>query len=204
MKSSFMRPAMVLALALGLAACGGKASFELGGVISGLQYDGLVLTNNDASDLKVAAGVTTFRFPNTIDYGASYDVKIKTNPAHQTCVLGRGVDTAGRLATIQIVIQCALQPHALGGTVSGLTADGLVLTNGSNGLVTVAKSTTGPNFESKFSLPAVLYGDTYGVSVLSQPSGGTLFCSVGPTGTGKMGDTDVADIAVTCVPRTGT
>jgi len=199
MKSIFTRTAIVLALALGLAACGGKASFTVSGTVVSLKYPGLVL-NNNGTDLPIAVGTTTFSFPNTISYGETYDVTVKINPLHQTCLppiggtTGHAIDTAGRMASISVEIDCAVNSFTVGGSVSGLTADGLVLTNGSSGgTVTVANAATA------FTFPAVIYGVSYGVTVLTQPTG--LTCSVSPNGTGVMGDAAVADIAVTCVPN---
>jgi hypothetical protein len=173
MKSTFTRPAIVLALALGLAACGGKATFTVGGPISGL-----------------------------IDYGTSYSVSVKTNPAHQTCApvgadpTGHAIDTAGRMASISVQISCGMNTFTIGGTASGLTANGLVLTNGSSGgTVTLDAGATA------FTFPAVAYGVSYGVTVLTQPPSGTVTCSVSPNGTGVMGDAAVGDIVVTCVPK---
>jgi len=68
-----------------------------------------------------------------------------------------------------------------------------VLTNG-NVTFTAPNATTGFTFGVK-----VQFGDTYGVTVLSNPAG--LSCTVA-NGAGTMGDTDVSNIAVTCVPRT--
>lgn len=208
MKSSLMRPALVLALALGLASCGGKAGFTVAGTVAGLQYKGLVLTTN-GMDLAVDAApppvppattITTvnFSFPNQISYGDVYDVKVKQQPLHQTCGPVSAVlatDTAGRLAQINIPFTCGLNSYAIGGSVSGLTADGLVLANGSTGgSVTVAKDA------AAFTLAPVTFGVTYGVTVQTQPTG--LVCSVDSKGTGVMGDAAVTDIGVTCVPRT--
>ena len=201
MKSTVTRPAIVLALALGLAACGGKASFTVGGTVSGLSYPGLVL-NNKGTDLPIAVGATSFSFPNTISYGETFDVSVKINPLHQTCAPqgasnGHAIDTAGRLAVINVPITCGLNSFTIGGNISGATADGLVLTNGSaGGTVTLGTGVT------IFTFPAVPYGVSYGVTVLTQPTSGTVTCSVGPNGTGVMGDAAVADIAVTCVPKT--
>lgn len=192
MKSTFLRPALALALALGLAACGGKATFVVGGTISGLAFPGLILVN-DGSELAVAAGATTFAFPNQIDYGAAYSVTIKANtsPLHQTCSVLNGADTAGRMASINIGIVCGLNAFAIGGTVTGLTTDGLVLTNGtSGGTVTVAKDATGYTFGT-----AVPYGNTYGVTVLTQPTGQT--CTVANP-SGLMQDASVGNINITC------
>lgn len=192
MKSSFMRPALALALVVGLSACGGKASFTVGGIIDRLAYPGLVLANG-SDTVAPEATATTFAFAKGVDYGTSYDVTVKTQPAHQTCAIPNGKDTAGRLATINILVSCSTNAYAIGGTVTGLTAEGLVLTNGSTGgtLVVLKDSTT-----FTFLNNPVTYGNTFGVTVLTQPAG--LSCSVA-NGTRTMGDAAVTDIAVTCV-----
>jgi hypothetical protein len=199
-----MRPVLALALALSLAACGGgKATFAIGGTVTGLQFPGLVLTTN-GQDVAVNPGVVTgnivpnatFQFPKQLEYGDVYDVTVKTSAAHQSCIVNGqyAKDTAGRLASINIPVDCTLATHTLTGTVAGLTVDGLVLTNGSaGGTVTLVKDAT------QFVLPSVTYGVTYGVTVLTQPTG--LACSVA-NGTGTIGDADVGNIAVTCVPAT--
>lgn len=193
MKSSFMRPALALALVAGLSACGGKASFTVGGIIDKLAYPGLVLANG-SDTVAPAANATTFAFPKSIDYATTYDVTVKTQPAHQTCVILNGKDTAGRLATINIVASCSTNAYTIGGTVTGLTAEGLVLTNGSTGgTVPVPKDSATFTFLSN----PVTYGNTFGVTVLTQPAG--LRCSVA-NGTRTMGDAAVTDIAVSCVP----
>jgi hypothetical protein len=198
MKSSFLRPAVALALALGLSACGGgKAMFTLGGNVGNLVYPGLVLVNElDSTELAVAAGATTFAFPQELEYGTEFDVKIKSQPQHQTCELARGHDTAGRMANITIFVQCSLNVFTLGGKVSGLTTDGLVLANGTTGgTVTVPKNA------AAFTFPIpVPFGASYGVTVLTQPAGQT--CTVS-SGVGEMGDAKVENIQVDCTTSIG-
>ena len=70
MKSSLIRPALALALAAGLAGCGGsdKAEFVVKGTITGIVYPGTVLTTN-GMDLAVApparpGDTVSFAFPN--------------------------------------------------------------------------------------------------------------------------------------------
>ena len=94
-----------------------------------------------------------------------------------------------------MVVNCEIQDHTIGGKVTGLTVDGLVLTNGSNGgVLTLTKAAT------TYVMPAtVFYGQTYGVTVLTQPAG--LTCTVAKA-VGVMGDADITDMDVTCVPRT--
>ncbi|RJG22197.1 hypothetical protein [Massilia cavernae] len=199
MKSSFLRPAMALALALGLSACGGGAAkFTVAGTVAGLIHPGLVLSNGGA-DLAVAANATSFAFPNAIEYGETYDVTVKTQPAHQTCTSTKlySSGTAGQTAAINGQILCSLNTFTIGGTVTGLTAEGLVLTNGTDGgTVTVAANATAYSFI----LNPVKYGDSYGVTILTQPTGQT--CTL-VNGVGQMGDAKVENINVTCQTSIG-
>jgi len=197
MKSSLMRPAFALALALSLASCGGgKAKFPISGVITGLQYSGLVLSTN-GMDLPVPTGATTFTFPNELEYGDVYDVTVKNQPQHQTCgpQLGTGSNTAGRLARINVSLGCVINSYTIGGTISGLTADGLVLANGSTG-GTLAPSKGTEAFKYTFANP-VQYNVTYGVTIITQPTG--LTCTVANS-TGVMGDANIENININCVP----
>lgn len=192
MKSSFLRPALALALALGLTACGGSATFEVKGTVTGQEFPGLVLTNNGV-DLPIAVGATTFSFPDSLEYGETYNVLVKTNPPHQTCEANDryNADTAGRTAAINIPVMCGLNAFTIGGKITGLTTDGLILTNGTTGgTVTVVKDAT----VFVFAIP-VAYDRSYGVTVLQQPTGQS--CAV-TNGVGKMGDAKVDNIEVTC------
>lgn len=197
MTLSFLRPTLLLILVAGLTACGGKATFTVGGDISNLQYDGLQLSNVKNNDtVTVAKGATRYAMPTTIEYGTEYQVVVKTQPAHQTCGINEFVakDTAGRLATINVNVTCAINEYAVGGKVSGLTADGLVLVNGSTDRVTVAKDA--PSYAFPRTVP---FGNTYTVGVLTNPTG--LKCTV-VNGVGKMGDAGdkaVTNVDVSCV-----
>ena len=99
------------------------------------------------------------------------------------------------LAAIDVGVFCSLNSYAIGGTITGLTSEGLVLTNGSVGGTFTATATA-----TAFTLPAVAYGSTYGVSVLTQPANDV--CTVTQNGSGLMGDAAVTNIAVSCVPKT--
>ncbi len=192
MKSMITRHALVLALMAALVACGGKAQFNLAGTVTGLSYSGLVLTNN-GTNLPVAANATSFSFPHSIDYGTPYAVTVATQPTHLNCQIGGGTGTAGQLATITITVACNRVPHTLGGTISGLTVEGLVLTNGSLG-GTIAPLKDAVAYVFGTSVP---YGDSFGVTVLTQPAG--LNCSVAHA-IGQMGDENITDVNVSCVP----
>jgi hypothetical protein len=202
MKSSIIRPVLAVAVVAVVAACGGKASFTVQGLIQGVEYPGLVLTSG-GSDLTIAPNQSSFAFPNHIDYGTAYTVSIKSEPAHSSCTIGSGIinntittgasDTAGRLASINVGVFCTKLAHNLGGTVAGLTTDGLVLTNGSaGGTAPITKDMT----TFTFSNAPVTYGQSYGVTVLTQPAGQT--CTVA-NGVGQMADVDISNVAVTCI-----
>jgi hypothetical protein len=209
MKSSLIRPALALALAAGLAGCGGsdKAEFTVKGTVTGIAYPGMVLTTN-GMEIAVAPPAkagdpVTFEFPNKLEYGDVYDVQIKAPPAHQKeCgtppnTIPNFTDTAGRLAEINVTIACIIDSYTIGGTITGLTGAGLVLANGSTGgQLAVTLPTTPTTTPLTYSLPPVFYGQTYSLAIIKQPTG--QVCTVtNPTGT--MGDAKVENINITCV-----
>jgi len=204
MKVTYLRATAALALGLALAACGGKAMFDVSGVIQGLSNSGLVLTNGKDT-LPVPAGATSFTFPTRISYGTDYNMAIQNQPAHMTCNLFNGSGSAGHTTTILATIQCAQNAHSLGGTITGLVGagtvgDGLVLANGSTGgIFTVPTKPADGSGRVNFTFSAqVLDGAPYGVTVNTQPNG--LFCTVA-NGTDIMHEIDVGNVLVTCVPK---
>jgi hypothetical protein len=135
-----------------------------------------------------------FAFEKQIEYGEVYKVTVKHHPQHQTCTPDQYTDTntAGRVLTINVPIKCGLKLNTVGGTIDGLTADGLVLANGSaGGIVEAPKDATTFVFSR-----TVMWGETYGVTVQAQPTGQT--CSVVANGSGVMDDANVENIAVRC------
>lgn len=194
-----------LTLAAGLAACGGGTSrYTVGGTVSGLQYPGLILTNNLSDDVTVGApGVdangnvknVSYQFPKQLDYGDAYSVTVKQPPLHQECepsnVPGNVTqEIAGRLSSINAAFVCRLTSHTIGVEVTGLKADRQVVLNNGSSKLTVVKP-------GSFDFPdRVTYGDTYGVTVLTQPTDQT--CTV-TGGAGRMEDADVKSIQVNCV-----
>lgn len=192
--SKYLPYVLAAAIALGLTACGGKAQFEVQGTVNNLKYSGLVLANNGQT-VAVPANATTFKFGSTIDYGSTYNVTVQTQPAHQVCAVANPTDTAGRMQAINIVVGCSMNAYAIGGSITGLTVDGLVLINGSNANAAPAKDATSYTFPT-----TVEYGTTYGVTILTQPPG--LRCRLSnPTGT--MGEAAVTNINVVCEPALG-
>ncbi|PWF48780.1 hypothetical protein [Massilia glaciei] len=223
MTLSFVRTSIAVALVALLAACGGKASFEVRGTVTGLAYPGLKLVNGDQTIEPVPAAGNigsisdvTFAFPKSIDYGTTYDVKIaekplqvgqtvaeKYFPQHQTCELINGTDTAGRLAEINVIVQCVINTFAVGGKVKGLTKEGLVLINGSSGQNPVTPVAPTPPATATpdvvYAFANVRYNTTYGVSIFKQPTGQICSIDSGVMPSGTMGDAAVSNIDITCI-----
>jgi hypothetical protein len=181
---------LVLTCAIGLAACGGYTGLTLGGTVSGLTNSGLVLANG-GDTVSVPANATSYVFPNQVDVGSSFHVTIQSQPQHMTCVIADITGTVGTTATSNISVACAQNSYTVGGTITGLTADNLVLINGTDRLSVAANAT-------EFTMPSkVPDGSVYGIAVLTQPTG--LTCTV-LNGTAPMGQALVDNVRVTCAP----
>ncbi len=194
MMRSPLRAGLALACALSLSACGGgDGEFYLGGTVTNNTMAGLILTNNDGPDFAVPANTTEFYFPNLVDADSSYNVKVKQSPPNtEKCeVLGNTGTGKATFNITTIRIGCTLKSKPLNVAVSGLKAGGtLALVNGSvrtdvsaNGTVTMTN---------------VGWGQPYGVTVLTQPSG--QVCTV-QNGTGTVPSADeppAINLTVTC------
>jgi hypothetical protein len=184
----------IAASLLALVACGGDSNtppLNLSGTISGLTTSGLSLSAIGVN-LEIKAGATSFNFGPIITQGYGYDVTAPDQPAGQLCTVTNGSGIATTANISNVVVTCANETFNVGGTISGLTAAGLVLANGSDTLSVPAGA-------SSFTMPtAVAYGSDYKVTVTTQPTG--LTCDVA-NGTGSVGAEAVTNIAVTCTDQ---
>jgi len=183
---------VIAATVLALAACGGSSSdgppLTLSGTISGLTTSGLALSNNGVN-LEISAGATSFTFGPVLQNLIGYDVTAPLQPSGQACTVTNGSGTATTANISNVVVTCSNRTFNVGGTISGLTASGLVLANGSDTLSVPAGA-------SSFTLPTgVAYGSSYAVVVAAQPTG--LTCDV-TSGTGTVAAEAVTNIAVKC------
>jgi hypothetical protein len=190
---------VVTALCVGLAACGGSSSvsntgsqntntYTIGGGISGLTTQGLVLVNGSDS-VSPNPGDLSFVFQNAVAAGTAYSVTIQLQPDGLTCSVSNGSGTVGNASVSNISIACVPTAYSIGGTISGLTASGLVLANGSNTVSPASGATT-------FAFPAAVPADTaFNVTVATQPAG--LTCTV-TNGVGVVLTSSVSNVAVSC------
>jgi hypothetical protein len=167
-------------------------TYSIGGTVTGLTGAGLVLQDNAGNDLTVAAGSSTFTFSTPIASGASYQVTVKTQPTapSQTCAVTAATGTVASANVTNVAVACTTKTFTVGGSVTGLTASGLVLENNSSDDLAVSATSTSFTFAT-----AVASGAPYHVTVKTQPAGQT--CTVA-AGSGTVGAAPVTNVAVTC------
>ena len=195
--------ALCLVALLG-AACGGggdgggsttpPATYTVGGTVSGLTGSGLTLEINGGTSTPVAAKATGFTFSTALQSGASYSVSIATQPSNpsQTCTISNASGTVGSSNVTNVAIACTNTTYQVGGTVSGLTSNGLTLLINGAGSLPVAKGAT------TFTFPTQLAsGASYRVSVSTQPSNPAQTCTVS-NASGTVGSSNVTSVAVAC------
>jgi hypothetical protein len=202
--------AMLVVTCLILAACSGvpggnngsgtgtgtTGSFTIGGSISGLTGTGLVLQNNGADSLPVAAAATTFTFKTSVASGGKYAVTVLTQPSSpaQTCTVTSGTGMAtGNVASVAVTCTTNAVSATIGGTVSNLAANSAVIlqNNGGDSLTVTA------NGPFTFKTPVTGPTDAYAVTVLSQPASPTQICTV-TSGSGTA-SANITNVAVNCV-----
>lgn len=175
-------------MTIALAACGGGSSsnnISIGGKVTGLTGD-LMLSNNLSNNINLSAGTPSYAFSNRIQPGESYSVTVQKAPDGLTCTVANASGIAGTSDINNIDVSC-VSNHSLGGTISGLTASGLVLANGSD-TVSVAANSTSFTFSRHVGENA-----SYGITILTQPNGQT--CTVN-NGTGFMGTADITPASI--------
>jgi hypothetical protein len=167
-------------------------TYSIGGSATGLTGSGLVLQDNAGNDLTVAAGSSTFTFSTPIASGANYAVTVKTQPTgpSQTCAVTAATGTVVSANITNVAVTCTTNTYTVGGSITGLTASGLVLEDNSGDDLAVSATSSSFTFAT-----AVASGASYSVTVKTQPSGQT--CAV-TGGSGAVGAAPVTNVAVAC------
>jgi subtilisin-like proprotein convertase family protein len=163
------------------------STFPVGGTVSGVTGSGLVLQLNGAENLSVAAD-GSFTFTTQVASGSTYNVTVLGYPSAPTeaCAVSNGSGTISAPVT-NVSVAC-VPGYLVGGTVTGLTGDGMVLRN--NGVASQPISVSGG---FTFNAP-VVQGSAYAVTVFAPPTG--QHCTV-TNGSGTS-STDVSNVAVSC------
>jgi hypothetical protein len=169
-------------------------TYTIGGTVTGLSGTVLLMLNGFYALSVSAPG--TFTFQTALRDGARYNVAVETQPATQRCAVASSTGTVNAANVTSIVVTCTT--YSLGGTVSGLSAPGLVLTATVN--ANLFSDLSIPSGSTTFTFQASLRLDDFAfylVSIKTQPAGETCTI-VGSTG-GMMTLTSV--VCVACVPN---
>lgn len=212
-KGPVRRAAAASLLAAVLAACGGgggggggggsdapaassqPVTYTIGGTVTGLSSPGLVLLNGQDS-LTLQATSTGFAFPTSLPSAAGYAVKVGTQPTGQTCSVANGSGTVAAAHITNVLVTCSASTVSLGGQITGLKAEGLSLSNGTETL-TLSRTRVGFSFST-----LVPVGSPFQVTVTSQPTLQT--CTVTPSsGTIPARAVDLLTVACTDVLAAG-
>jgi len=165
-------------------------AFAISGTVSGLTGGSIVLQNNDTDDVGVQSD-GGFTFATRIPSGSQYNVTVESQPPTQACSVQNGSGVVGDSDVANVVITCVLREFTIGGTISGLEGQGLVLAN--NGSDQISPTADGP-----FTFPtAVLSGRPYNVTIETPPFFPRQICRVFD-GSGVVTDSNITSITVRC------
>ncbi|MES9943839.1 MAG: hypothetical protein ABW080_02655 [Candidatus Thiodiazotropha sp.] len=168
-------------------------TYTLSGTLTGLTGSGLVLQNNGSDDLALSSD-GSFSFATGLSDGSTYSVSVATQPTDQSCTVGNGSGTIAAADVTAITITCTDSTggvFTIGGIVSGLTGDGLLLQNNGGDDLSITDSGT-------FTFTTALNdGEAYSVTVATQPTGQT--CTV-TNGSGSLSGAAVTDVQISCPP----
>lgn len=198
--------AALLPVTMLLAACGGggggegssastaistvaaASTYTVGGSISGLTSEGLILVNG-TDTATPNANDTSFTFPTAVAAGTSYAVTVQLQPDAVNCTVSGGSGVVGSANVTDVEVTCASAAFTVGGTISGLTGNGLVLADGTD-TTSPAPGAITFTFPTKLASAA-----SFSVTVTTQPAAQT--CTVS-NGTGVILTSSVNNVALTC------
>ena len=198
MKSLYLRAGLALLCAVALSACGGgSGSLLLSGSISGLSKDGLVLVNkNTGEKLPITSGSIAFSFTKLASVDEAFDIEVDTQPTGANCVMSNNNTKANAYTAYYIAVVCTTNPYKLGGTVTGLDSNGLVLANGPDTVAVPPPATPGATVSFTFPV-TVANGSPFGVTVLAQPQNTSKVCTAS-NNTGTMPSNDYSPVTIIC------
>lgn len=165
-------------------------TYTVGGNVSGL--DGTVVLQNNGGNNTSISSNGSFAFTQTLTVSQPYAVTVLTQPGYppvsQTCTVSNGTGTMGSANVTNVAVSCTTNAYPVGGTVSGLSGTIVLKNNGGNDL------TLSTNGVFAFSTP-ILSGNTYAVTVGTQPAGQT--CSI-TNSSGTVTTAAITNVGVSC------
>lgn len=83
-------------------------AYAIGGSVSGLVADGLVLALNGSNDLPVASGSSSFMFAPPLTDGSAYAVTLEQQPAGALCTLANASGTVAAADVVDVDVSCVV------------------------------------------------------------------------------------------------
>jgi uncharacterized repeat protein (TIGR03803 family) len=191
--SVFVASAFSVIPVMTLTGCGGGGgvshTYAVGGTVSGLTSPGLAISLNGSPNMPVASGATVVALTPALASGSSYNVTISTQPVGESCAVMGGVGTIGTQNITTVKVVCSKLAYSLGGTIGGLSTNGLVLSNQGDTLTVAPGATT-------FAMPRkVTFASNYDVEVKAHPPG--VQCSLADN-SGLMPASPLTNINISC------
>jgi hypothetical protein len=179
---------------------GGGTSGTIGGTVSGLSGTGLILQDNGGDNLAITAN-GSFTFKTAVALQGAYAVTVFAQPTNpqQACTVANGSGTVTTKVT-NVLVNCATGMVTIGGTITGLSGTGLVLQDNGDDNLTVSPSNVGASVAFTFA-KSVTVGNTYNVTVLTQPTKPAQDCLIVSGGSGTAA-VNVGNIIIACSPGT--
>jgi hypothetical protein len=188
---------IVISAALGLSGCGGGGggsttpqTYSLSSTISGLTGSGLVLSVNGTA-VTVTSGATSVALAKGLASGSAYTVSVQTQPTGLSCAVAGGTGTIASANITSVAVTCAAGSYTIGGSISGLTATGLLLLDNEGDATNIPANATQFSMQTKLAA-----GAKYSISVGSQPYGIILACTIA-NASGTV-SANVTTVAVSC------
>ncbi|MEN9705069.1 MAG: hypothetical protein RLZZ393_948 [Pseudomonadota bacterium] len=172
------------------------ATYTVAGTLSGLA--GTVVLQNNAGDNLTLASNGPFQFATAVTSFTTYSVTVQTQPAGQTCWVLSGAGTSSSPVTgVQVNCAATTTTATISGGIAGLTSGGLVLRLSRGGSVVESLPTVSPGSTGFAFTTALTTGDSWVVSVATQPSSPKQTCTVA-NGAGNIVSSSISTVQVSC------
>jgi len=182
------------------------STYSIGGIVTGLtSADTVVLLNNGGDSLSITGTAAIavdvpFTFSTKLSKGETFNVTVQTQPASKSCVVGANIGTVVDSNITTVKVNCTSVSYLIGGSVAGIvvTGTGLTLQNSINGGATVENTVVSA---ASYNFPTTLTsGQTYSVSILSQPTNPSQNCTMDvPANSSGTAVADVSNVNLTCL-----
>jgi hypothetical protein len=168
------------------------STFLVGGTITGLA--GTVVLQNNGGDTQTISVNGSFAFPAPIASGGTYAVTVQSQPGtpSQTCTVTQGSGSITNADVNNVSITCVTNSYTIGGSISGLTGQRMVIRNNGGDDIRVDSPTNSFTF-----VTPILSGNTFSVAIVAQPVTPSQTCTV-TGGTGTVGGGNVTSVAINC------